>query len=336
MSPARGGQHDLRQRGAGTGAGLFTAVLSLALLLMGALGPAAAAAAGPGAPPGSGPWTWPLPGRPPVLRPFQPPPGPYAPGHRGVDLGAAIGTPVRAAGAGVVGFSGRIAGRGVVTVLHGALRTTYEPVTAVVHAGQPVTLGQQIGWLAAPTGHCGPGVSCLHWGLLRGSVYLNPLSLLGPIPVRLLPSGPAAAAPVTGAVRIGRSRAATGADGLSIPGGTQTQPPSDLLLGATVPDSRRVRSSGAPAMAAAPPGTAVRGHDSTHAVPGAGAAGPLAAGAVGAVALVVLVGLAGVLGVAGVLGQNGAGMLLRRRPYGAAASMEAAADTSSDTREPGG
>ncbi len=133
-------------------------------------------------------YTWPLPGHPPVLRRFSPPPTPYAPGHRGVDLGATVGTPVLASGAGVIGFAAQLAGRGVVTVVFdNGLRTTYEPVRPIVRQGERVARGQQIGWLATPTGHCGPGMSCLHWGLLRGSVYLDPLMLLGGSPVRLFP-----------------------------------------------------------------------------------------------------------------------------------------------------
>lgn len=125
-----------------------------------------------GVPPGpagaanGGQWGWPLPGIPTVLRPFQPPPTPYAAGHRGVDLAAPVGASVLAAGTGVIGYAGRLAGRGVVTVVHGPLRTTYEPVTAVVQAGQSVRVGEQIGRLEPPTGHCGIGRSCLHWGLL--------------------------------------------------------------------------------------------------------------------------------------------------------------------------
>lgn len=67
---------------------------------------------------------------PEVTRGFDPPDGPYRPGHRGVDLAAGPGTPVLAAGAGVVGYAGVLAGRGVVTVVHpgDGLRTTYEPV----------------------------------------------------------------------------------------------------------------------------------------------------------------------------------------------------------------
>lgn len=151
-----------------------------ALLLLATMpGPAGAASA-------TG-WQWPLAGVPTVLRPFQPPPTPYAAGHRGVDLAAPTGAAVLSAGAGVVGFAGVLAGRGVVTVIHGSLKTTYEPVSAVVRAGQPVTAGQPIGRLQPPTGHCGAGRSCLHWGLLRGTVYLDPLALLGLTHSVLLP-----------------------------------------------------------------------------------------------------------------------------------------------------
>ena len=159
-------------------------------------------------------WRWPLVGVPTVLRPFQPPPTPYAAGHRGVDLAAPVGAAVLAAGAGVIGYAGVIAGRGVVTVVHGALRTTYEPVTAVVRVGQPVTAGEPIGRLGPPTGHCGAGRSCLHWGLLRGDMYLNPLALLGLAHSILLPvwgmhpnsAGAAAAGDLPGhALPVGRA-----------------------------------------------------------------------------------------------------------------------------------
>ena len=130
---------------------------------------------------------WPLDGQPAVVRPFDPPPRPWLPGHRGVDLAAAPGDAVRAAGGGVVRFSGTVAGRGVVSVEHpGGLRTTYEPVTPAVHAGDPVEAGDLVGRLVA--GHPGcPVVACLHWGLRRGEEYLDPLALLGRARVRLLP-----------------------------------------------------------------------------------------------------------------------------------------------------
>jgi len=130
-------------------------------------------------------WRWPLSGQPAIVRRFDPPATPYGAGHRGVDLAGRQGLPVWAAGAGTVGYAGVLAGRGVVTVLHdGGLRTTYEPVTVSVHPGERVAAGAALGHLDA--GH--PGcTSCLHWGLLRGETYLDPLALLGIGRVRLLP-----------------------------------------------------------------------------------------------------------------------------------------------------
>jgi murein DD-endopeptidase MepM/ murein hydrolase activator NlpD len=82
-----------------------------------------------------------------------------------------------------------VAGRPVVSIDHaGGLRTTYEPVDATVGAGQAVARGSPLGALAA--GHAGcPAAACLHWGLRRGEVYLDPLTLLRPVRVRLLPLG---------------------------------------------------------------------------------------------------------------------------------------------------
>ena len=124
-------------------------------------------------------WRWPLLHTPRVLQGFRPPPQRWKAGHRGVDLSAVPGDTVVAAGPGVVTFAGPLAGRGVVTVTHGALRTTYEPVTATGHEGDDVAAGDPIGTLASGVSHCGGYPSCLHWGLLRGTVYLDPLSLLG-------------------------------------------------------------------------------------------------------------------------------------------------------------
>ena len=131
-------------------------------------------------------WTAPLPGGPAVTRPFEAPAHAYGPGHRGADLGGAPGTPVLAAGDGVVVFAGMVAGRPVVSIDHAdGLRTTYEPVDPAVGAGQRVARGSPIGALVA--GHAGcPVEACLHWGLRRGETYLDPLMLLV-VRVRLLP-----------------------------------------------------------------------------------------------------------------------------------------------------
>jgi murein DD-endopeptidase MepM/ murein hydrolase activator NlpD len=122
-----------------------------------------------------------------VTRPFESLPNPYSAGHRGVDLAGSPGAPVLAAGAGVVVFAGMVAGRPVVSIDHAdGLRTTYEPVDPSVAAGTRVTRGSPIGTLAA--GHAGcPVPACLHWGLRRGETYLDPMALLRPPRVRLLP-----------------------------------------------------------------------------------------------------------------------------------------------------
>ncbi|QIJ64972.1 M23 family metallopeptidase [Streptomyces sp. JB150] len=127
--------------------------------------------------------SWPLPGRPAVLRPWAPPPTPHARGHRGVDLAAPPHSPVLAVASGRVSFAGRVAGRGVVSVdLSGTgvppLRTTYEPVRASVREGDEVTAGRPLGTLEPTVSHC--PTTCLHWGLRRGRTYLDPLTLLPP------------------------------------------------------------------------------------------------------------------------------------------------------------
>ncbi|MER7485756.1 M23 family metallopeptidase [Streptomyces sp. NPDC126497] len=139
--------------------------------------------------------TWPVGSRPRVLRGWEPPVTAYGRGHRGVDLVAAPGTPVRAVAAGRVSFAGRVAGKGVVSVeLTGTgdppLRTTYEPVRASVAEDDEVTAGEVVGTVEPAGSHC--TAPCVHWGLLRGGRYLDPLALLPPWllrrdPPRLLP-----------------------------------------------------------------------------------------------------------------------------------------------------
>ena len=131
-------------------------------------------------------YAWPV-SPPHLTRGFDPPPQPWSAGHRGVDLASTPGAEVHAAGAGTVVFAAVIAGRGVVSIAHpGGLRTTYEPVTATVGVGSHVARGDLIGRVDA--GHPGcPVAACLHWGLRRDDVYLDPLVLLGLGRVRLLP-----------------------------------------------------------------------------------------------------------------------------------------------------
>ncbi len=122
-----------------------------------------------------------------MLVPFAAPPGPYAAGHRGVDLAAAVGTAVRAPAAGVVVFAGRLVDRGVVSIDHGGgLRSSLEPVTASVTVGARVAVGDAVGTVDAGHPRCAPAV-CLHWGVRLDGEYLDPMALLAPVRVRLLP-----------------------------------------------------------------------------------------------------------------------------------------------------
>ncbi|MGB3484368.1 MAG: peptidoglycan DD-metalloendopeptidase family protein [Mycobacterium sp.] len=134
---------------------------------------------------------WPLSPQPAVLRVFDAPAPNWLRGHRGVDLAGSAGQPVHAAAAATVVFAGVLAGRPLVSLEHdGGLRTTYEPVQAVVRVGQRVESAAAIGTLAP--GHAGCGASaCLHWGAMWGPAsraeYVDPLGLLAETPIRLKP-----------------------------------------------------------------------------------------------------------------------------------------------------
>jgi cell wall-associated NlpC family hydrolase len=136
---------------------------------------------------GAGDWAWPLQPTPPVARPFDPPSEDWHAGHRGVDLRGSPGQPVLAPSAGRVAFAADLAGRGVVVVEIGGLRSTFEPVTPVVTAGDRVAAGQVVGHLQVARSHCLPA-TCLHWGVKQtADDYVDPLSLVAAADVVLLP-----------------------------------------------------------------------------------------------------------------------------------------------------
>lgn len=142
----------------------------------------------------SAPWTWPLDPRPAVEHPFVRPAAAWTAGHRGVDLMPRAGSlelvVVRAVDEGVVSHVGVIAGVPTITVTHrGGLRSTYQPVGAVIAEGDAVARGDVIGHLATEGSHCAPA-GCLHLGAIRGSTYVNPLLLLRPVRIILLPLDP--------------------------------------------------------------------------------------------------------------------------------------------------
>ncbi|GAA4286724.1 hypothetical protein GCM10022262_10830 [Georgenia daeguensis] len=165
---------------------------------------AASAGAAPGERPAAGPtrigsatsYVWPTGGPADVLRAFDEPSAPWAPGHRGVDLKLDLGSEVLAAADGVVVFAGTVVDRPVVSIEHAdGIRTTYEPVRPSVRPGQRVAAGEPVGRLDGL--HClvlPPG-GCLHLGARTGpQTYVDPLRLLGAdVVIRLLPDGEDAA-----------------------------------------------------------------------------------------------------------------------------------------------
>jgi septal ring factor EnvC (AmiA/AmiB activator) len=130
----------------------------------------------------------------PLLRGFEEPAGPYGPGHRGVDFGAAPGSPVRAPASGRVTFAGRAVGTTWVTIeVAPTVLVTLGPLQRVATSvGRAVTAGGPIGTLApghplvdpAPVPGQGPSpasasdLAALHLGLRVNGVYVDPLPWL--------------------------------------------------------------------------------------------------------------------------------------------------------------
>ncbi|SIR50497.1 murein hydrolase activator EnvC [Microbacterium sp. RURRCA19A] len=159
----------------------FVAGLSLLIMVAVALTPAPTATAAGADPLAGRDWLWPV-TVVHVVRPFVAPASPYAPGHRGLDLGDV--ERVRSPADGRVAFAGAVAGRPVVTIDHGdGLVTTFEPVTTELDVGAGVIRGDPVGDVALG-GHVGAGA--LHFGVRWNGEYVNPLRLLGGVPRAIL------------------------------------------------------------------------------------------------------------------------------------------------------
>ncbi len=143
-------------------------------------------------------WVWPLDGA--VVRAFDPPATPFGRGHLGIDLAARPGTPVRAAGAGVVVFAGAVAGSLHVVVAHpGDLRTSYSFVASIaVRRGERVRTGDVVGTTGGLGGdHAG---AVLHFGLRVGATYVDPMQLLRPDLAAVVHLAPTRDAPLPASV----------------------------------------------------------------------------------------------------------------------------------------
>ena len=131
-------------------------------------------------------WTWPVNG--PVLRPFSfDRAHPYAAGqHRGVDLGAASGTDVRAPASGIVSFAGTVPGGGKTVSLEtpsGYTATLLHLGSIGVQRGAQVNEGAVVGSVG-PSGRVETAEPFVYFGLRKTADdqgYVDPLSFL---PVR--------------------------------------------------------------------------------------------------------------------------------------------------------
>jgi murein DD-endopeptidase MepM/ murein hydrolase activator NlpD len=116
--------------------------------------------------------------RGPIVRRFEPPPTPFAAGHRGIDMAVPAGTPVLASNDGVVAFAGRVGFELFVSIDHAdGIRTTYSFLSAVwVSRGEIVARGRPIA--ASGPGHAGSTEPHLHFGARIGEAYIDPEPLL--------------------------------------------------------------------------------------------------------------------------------------------------------------
>jgi murein DD-endopeptidase MepM/ murein hydrolase activator NlpD len=113
-----------------------------------------------------------------VVRIYDAPDDPFAPGHRGIDVAAPADTPVRASATGIVSFAGSVAGNRTVTIDHGGgLLTTYSFLGALrTTKGTPVERGEVVGTVGAAH----PGSSLpphVHLSARQDGFYFDPLAL---------------------------------------------------------------------------------------------------------------------------------------------------------------
>lgn len=148
-------------------------------------------------PPGT--WMTPVPGFQ-VVKAFDKPEENWLAGHRGIDVLALPGEPVRAPAFGTVRFAGSVAGAKVVSLNIGVYVMSYQSVDTDLKKGDAVTPGMHFATVSDPS-HCSKG--CVHVGVWRSDKakdYLNPVDFFSAEASVLLPSAqaPDKAVPVGG------------------------------------------------------------------------------------------------------------------------------------------
>jgi hypothetical protein len=141
---------------------------------------------------GSG-WAWPVSG--PVLTPYRNGGNPYAAGqHRGIDIGARVGTPVVAAVGGTVTFAGVVGSSGLTVserTADGRFDLSYLHLSAVgVHRGDVLAPGAAVGAVGV-SGRRSVAAPHLHFGVREAGTrdaYRDPLDFLAPPSGRRVPA----------------------------------------------------------------------------------------------------------------------------------------------------
>jgi hypothetical protein len=149
----------------------------------------------------AGGWTWPV--RGPVITSYLNGADPYASGqHRGVDIGAPVGTPVVAATGGTITFAGVVGSSGLVVSersADGRFDLSYLHLsTASVRLGDAVAAGARVGAVGT-TGRRSAAAPHLHFGVREAgdrSAYRDPLDFLAPPPAGGRPEPAPAPVPV--------------------------------------------------------------------------------------------------------------------------------------------
>lgn len=151
---------------------MFRRIVVTAITLLALLTPSGAAVAAPC-------WHPPVPG--PVVDPYREPPCPYCAGNRGLEYRVGTNTTVRAVAAGVVTWSGSIAGTRYVVVRHAnGWRATY---------GQLTRTARRTGDRVAARSVIGSASGSFHFGIRAGEQYRDPTPHLGALVgrARLIP-----------------------------------------------------------------------------------------------------------------------------------------------------
>jgi hypothetical protein len=146
-------------------------------------------------------WTWPV--RGPVITPYRNGDDPYAAGqHRGIDVGAPVGSRVVAAVGGTVTFVGVVGSSGLTVSersADGHFDLSYLHLSAAsVRRGEPVSEGAALGAVGT-SGRRSAGAPHLHFGVREAdsrTAYRDPLDFLAPPPAGDAPDPAPAPVPV--------------------------------------------------------------------------------------------------------------------------------------------